>query len=501
MSNTIRFLAKGSSISFFAEICHVFIIYSYGILIARYLGSRDYGIFFLGITIFNLICMISLGGVEDTLMRFVGMYSRTEKIQNIQSVIRFSFYIALTVGSGLGLLCFFLKDILADNVFHKPELSNILSYFSIAIPVFAIMTISVASIRSYQIIFPYVFVRKIFFPLISLILGGVVLAVTPDIPSLSLTYFLSVLAGACLGYLLFKRYIPSFAPKKNQSPSWTGKKDYFSFLSTVYIANVLLFLFAWSDMILLGILATSDELGIYFAAKRTALAIGIILVSLNVILGPMVSHLYAEQNHNKLHGVFKTGTLWTTALGIPVFLMFVFFSTEILSLFGADFVKGNACLIILSAGQFINLSVGSVGYLLLMTGHQKWMLFNAAGAVTVNALLMTILVPRYGINGAAWSTATSLALTNIIAMLQVYFLLDLHPYSVRYGKFIILGCVTAASTWIIKFYMGQPETFIAVIAQISSIFTIFFLLLLIFGVSRTEKLKLQNFLSKYLHLP
>lgn len=191
----IGLLAKGAGISFFAEIGHVIFIWIYGILIARYLGSHDYGIFFLGITIFNLACLFALGGVEDTLIRFVGAYTRAGNKNDTDTVIRFSFLIALGAGSGIGILCFLLKDILANDVFYKPDLAIVLSYLSPAIPVFVLMTISVASIRSHKIVFPYVFVRKIFFPTILLILGGLILGIGLGLKSLSLSYLMSVVAG------------------------------------------------------------------------------------------------------------------------------------------------------------------------------------------------------------------------------------------------------------------------------------------------------------------
>ncbi len=485
-------LARGIGISFFAEIGHVIIMYGYGILIARYLGSRDYGNFFLGITIFNVVCLFSMGGVEDALMRFIGLYSQTGKKNEVNTVIRLSFLISLGAGTGFGILCFLLKDILANQVFHKPELEIVLGYLSIAIPVFALMTITVASIRSFKIIFPYVFVRKIFFPVINFVLAVIILLLDCGLQGLSVMYLSSVVGAACLACFFFTRYISSFT--WNAQPLSDPKK-YTSFLTAVYFSNILIFLFSWSDLIVLGMLSSSEQLGIYFAAKRTALALGILLISLNVILGPVISHLYSGKQYDKLSHVFKTGTQWILALGFPVLLMILFFSKEILSLFGPEFVDGHMCLIILSCGQFINISVGSVGYMLIMTGHQKWMIFNALGAVVLNIFLMLILVPQYGITGAAMATGMTMALANLAALAEIYFLLGLHPYNLRYLKLLLIAVVIAGITWILKFYINNTSSILLILGQIIFIYISSFTLLLFFGLTEGEKNKIKDVLN------
>ena len=73
----------------------------------------------------------------------------------------------------------------------------------------------------------------------------------------------------------------------------------------------------------------------------------------------------------------------------------------------------------LSAGQFVNVATGSVGYLLMMCGHEKLMRNNIAFAAFFNVVMNLILIPTLGINGAAISTATSLALMNLVSVVLV----------------------------------------------------------------------------------
>jgi O-antigen/teichoic acid export membrane protein len=482
-------LAKGTGLSFAGQAGQVVLSYAYGILIARFLGSGDYGNFFLGITVFNLISLFVLGGVEDTMMRFIGLYAMTGEESQTKAVIRISFLIAVGAGIILGFACFLLKDFVAVRIFHKPELAAVMRYLSLAIPIFALMTVSVTAIRGYKIVFPYVFVRKIFLPATCLALAALVMLGGGGLHGLSVSYLLGVLISAGFGYALLIRYLSPFAAGVDPL---TDRRDYFSFLGAAYLINILIFLTTWSDLIILGIMSSSEETGIYFAAKKTALAIGILMISLNVILGPVISHLYSGRHYDQLNHAFKMATQWILALALPVLVMILLFAGEILSLFGPGFTGARLSLIILTWGQFLNLAVGSVGYMLMMTGNQRWMVMDAVGAVCLNIPLMILMISRFGITGAAWTSAIILSLAGFVALFQIYHLLKIHPFSFRYLKLLLLGALTFGVCRTIKLYLGDSVSPILVLGQIAFVFVFFFSMVLLFGLEKNEKKRIRS---------
>jgi O-antigen/teichoic acid export membrane protein len=108
-----------------------------------------------------------------------------------------------------------------------------------------------------------------------------------------------------------------------------------------------------------------------------------------------------------------------TLISLPITLIICFFPNSIMSLFGKDFQGGRWFLIILAIGQFINVSTGSVGYLLTMSGHEKPLknvrIWNAVLAV----VLAFILNPIYGAIGSAIATSIALAGSNLMALVLV----------------------------------------------------------------------------------
>lgn len=483
-SECILTLAKGTAFSFCGQIGQVVISYAYGIVIARFMGVSNYGIFFLGITIFNFLTMVSICGVEDGLMRFLGQYIPRGEKDKAKTVIRFSLLLAVSLGVLLGCICFLSADILAKKLFHKPELADVLRYLSPAIPIFAIMTVSVASIRGFKIVMPYVLVRKIFLPLISFLLAIGVLFMGCGLRGLSIAYTLALICSAALAIFLLMSFLSKFNKEKTTTPKLYR---YFSFVISAFLVNIFFFLFNWSDLIILGVFGHSQDLGIYFAAKKTALMLSFLLIALNTIFVPVISHLYNGKEYTQLDHAFKSSIQWMLMLGLPIFLIMIFFSNEILSLFGPEFKEGSMCLIILAFAHLFNISVGSTGYLLMMTNHQKWMVFNSIVFVILAVTLTIVLVPHYGMIGAAYANCAAVIFANLVTLIEVYFLLRLQPFNTRYFKILCSGAITAAVTYIVKLYIPDNGHLIFSFLQAVFVVAIFFVFLILFGLEEDER--------------
>ncbi|MFH1025704.1 MAG: flippase [Nitrospirota bacterium] len=477
-------LAKGTVISFSGEIVHIIITYAYGIIIARFMGLSDFGVFFLGITIFNLITLFSLCGIEDGLMRFIGFHVQNKEVGKAKGLIRFSLYSAIVSGTAFGALCFFFADLIALNIFRKPELATVLRFLSIGIPISAVMTVTVASIRGFKNVVPYVFIRKVFMPLISIILSLIVIFMGGHLIGLSVTYVGAMACAALLGFFMLRSFLSSFEEGPVKRSSY---EQYLPFITTAFLVNTFLFIFAWCDLIILGILRSTGEVGVYFAAKKTALSLNLLLISLNSIFTPLISHLYSGNARDHLHDAFKTSTQWILIFGLPIFLVILFTSKELLSLFGAAFVEGQTCLIILALGQLFNLSAGSVGYLLMMTGYQRLMLVNVIVLVIIAIPLSVVLVSRYGILGAAYANASSIIIANILALAEVNILLRLNPFNMRYVRILLAGVITAVSLYGLNMILPGNQPLFTVMVETASILILFFALVLLFGITESEK--------------
>jgi len=100
-------------------------------------------------------------------------------------------------------------------------------------------------------------------------------------------------------------------------------------------------------------------------------------------------------------------------------MVLVGFEPAYLKIFGDSYIQGWGALAILSIGQLVNAATGSVGVLLTMTGHERYMVVSAGLSAILNIVLNTILIPLWGLNGAALATTISLIFINTIKSLWV----------------------------------------------------------------------------------
>ena len=138
------------------------------------------------------------------------------------------------------------------------------------------------------------------------------------------------------------------------------------------------------------------------------------LQGVNMAVAPMLSRLYSLGKLKELQKVITLSSWVIMLIALPATLIFYLFGDQILSVvFGSDYIVGHQALCILAFGQFVNASVGLVGSLLVMTGNEKASIKALILAFITNMILNSILIPDYGMNGAAFSSAASLLFWNL----------------------------------------------------------------------------------------
>src|SRR5262249_54019932 len=160
---------------------------------------------------------------------------------------------------------------------------------------------------------------------------------------------------------------------------------------------------------------SDSEVGIYGVCQTAATFLQLILLGHNAILGPEFAALHTRGDRESIVRLAKNATRRMTLEALPIFLTFVIVPAFVLKLFGGAFQSGGDCLRILSTGQLVNVATGSVGLLLVMSGHERAFRDSVVWALACNIGLNLLLAPRYGISGAAIATAAGVILQNVIA--------------------------------------------------------------------------------------
>ena len=162
------------------------------------------------------------------------------------------------------------------------------------------------------------------------------------------------------------------------------------------------------------------DVGVFNAALRTSLLLGLFLISINSIVAPRFAALYQRDDLPGLERTARWSTMLLTGLSLPVCALFLVLPAWVMSWFGDEFVTaGKNVLLILTLGQIVNVMTGPVNYLLMMTGHEKDMRRVALVSFLICGVSIWPCVALWGLNGAALSVAASMATMNLLSSAYV----------------------------------------------------------------------------------
>ena len=244
--------------------------------------------------------------------------------------------------------------------------------------------------------------------------GTWLLAYTWGVNGAILAYVIAVTISVIYGTVAWRRVLAKSSLGHQARHVAPLTKNLLKSGSHLLIGALLQLVIQMSGTLLLGVWATTTDVSLFAVAWRTALLINLVLLAVNAIAQPKFAALYARQDMAALAATARTVTMLMTLFAAPAFLIFVLAPAFVMGAFGSDFAAGAATLQILSIGQFVNVATGSVGVLLVMTGHERDYRNGQITAACVVLVLNYMLTPSYGAVGAAIAVASALVVQNVM---------------------------------------------------------------------------------------
>ncbi len=381
------------------------------ILIARYFGASGLGDYVLAIAVLRGFSIISKLGLDIFSVRFIAFFASKNMWKTI-IYFKNRIKILLVFTSLLSsFLMYFLSNEIAmvinAEVFHI----KLNSFVILPMTFFILNYQSLRGLKKIAHFSFYFRVSQAFFSILCVFIF-IQFYENKDIPIFA--YLCSLLIVFILS---FYSYENSFKRKKNIDKNEVEKR--FSYLEMLKISlpimgsQLVQFVMAWTDKLMLGNLMASDQVGIYFTAFKLSMLASLSLMAINSIAGPKFAEMFSKNNISSFKKIVHQSTkiiFWTT---IPIVSIFFIFPQKIMSIFGDEFIVGANALIILSSAKLISSFSGSVGNILQMTGNQfTYMIILTLGAI-FNVILNYLLIPVYEIEGAAIASLVSMSIWNL----------------------------------------------------------------------------------------
>lgn len=435
-------IAQGGGAVLFASLIGNSLNYLYAIFLARALGPGDFGLYALGQTIFTVLVIAAPLGLETGIVRFVSRDLGRQDVRSARLTIVQCAVVVTAAGIVVGLALIAFSTPISVWLYGETSLTRALWLFGTAIPLGAGSALLLEAMKCFQPVRYTVLVKYVWEPCGKFLFSALFLwagyALLGVVGSMVVTLLVS-LTILSIGV----RRVAGIRLRDARSYAMTGTTTILAFCLPLTVSNVFGALAPRSDVLILGYWVSSAEVGVYSAVAQTAAVLALVLSSLNTLCAPTIGEIAATQDRARLRDVYQAVARWTLLCTVPAFSLLVIFGQDILALFGRMFAGGATCLVILAFGQAFYSSVGLSSTILLMFGHSRTVMWNTVSLAILLIGGNWVLIPRWGIVGAALAVSVSMAAISVVGVFQVWRRYRVQPYTWSLVKPIVAGVLMA----------------------------------------------------------
>jgi O-antigen/teichoic acid export membrane protein len=468
--------------------------YATQVALAWMYGSAQLGFYAIGVTLAQITNILSQFGMDNGVVRYVAHYSAERDPRRVRGTVIQALLITFALSVVLSVLLFLCAGFLADKVFDKPFLATMFRTFSVSVPFFTVMSMALWATQGFQTVKYQTYVQDVMRPVLNLAFIAVFYLLGVQVLGAVAAYIISMVFGAVLSLYYLRRVYPNLL-NRELKPKFESRA-LFNASGPMIVTSFTQQLNSWLAVLVLGVFAPIRDVGIYNVGFRTAALSTLVLFALSGIFSPMVSSLYRRGLSQDLGYLYKDVSRWAFTGALAFFLMTALLGRDIMAVFGDEFVPGWPVIVVIAAAQLFSSSVGPTARVLAMTGHQRMVMFATLGSAVAAVALNLVLIPGFGIYGAAAATAGSMVLVNVLTLISVRRYLGFWPYSARYAKPVIAGLLAAASVYLVRpvlpdYYYGA----LALLVFVPLFLTVFAALLFALGLSQSDRQFLASFWS------
>lgn len=410
-----RYFAKALSGTLLLKVVSYIAGFVLSVMLARLLGVSEFGLYLLALSWLRMLHVAARFGTDFGAARFLSHYREEENWSDFHGYKRFSQNLVLIKSIGLTLIAIVAVQWLPALDAHQ---QSVFTLAFLSLPFWALLFLYQAGMRALhkpvQGLLPDNIIRpalQIIFLLAVLMLGHTLHAWIG-----MMSYVFSTVTACAASFYMFRRaqtHIEPHTGNLDKRGEWYSYNFYMMLLAGGSIAM------RQTDIIMIGAMLGTHEAGLYGAAVKLANFAEFFLATINPILLPMISGLYHSGQHEKLRSIMRLATIIIFGGTLCITLFLMLFGEWALGFFGDGFTAALTPLHILILGQLVNALAGPVGGVIAMTGHQKFSAGAYGAMLALNVILNLVLIPLYGITGAALATAISFIGWNVLICFYV----------------------------------------------------------------------------------
>lgn len=411
--------------AFLIRVMSAGIIYLTQVLLARWMGRFEFGIYVYVWSWVGFLGMLAPLGIAYSAQRFIPEYRTRGDRERLAGFLRGARLICFGLGIAAGLLLAGTVTMLGGRISSYYVLPFLIA--SLALPIFTISSAQDSIARSFNWVHLALIPGFVVQPLIIFatvgalhLAGAPVTAVAGLIAATVALWTIVLIQFVLLGKRLRRELAP--VARRYEVGEWLRTA------LPIFLVDSFFILLTNVDILVLQLFVGPSDIAVYYAATKTLALVNFIYYAVSSASAHRFSEYHISGQREKLTAFVADTIRWTFWPSLALAVLMLALGKPILSLFGPGFADGYPILFVLVVGLIARSSVGPSERLLNMVGEQFTCAAVYAAAFATNLGLCFVLIPRFGLIGAACATATAILVESGLLFVVVKKRLGLHAF-------------------------------------------------------------------------
>lgn len=425
LDDALSGLAKSAAIIFLGTIIGRLLGLFGQILIVRSLEPTSFGHLALAYTVASTLAGLALLGVQDGVTRLMSAEQSPDYRRNVLGGgYAFALFGGIAVSICIYVFRFHIASILNDN-----ELPRLLVLFLPYIVAYTLARVTFGALRAHKRSLGAV-VSRDFAPRIGALVIFALFILVGEVFYGAIVYWVAtpVIMALVAGYYLHKEI--GIIKSISHLPDRDVTQELWSFSWPLALSASFFLLLSNIDILMVGYFMESRSVGLYRAIQPLRQVTTFVRVAFAFLFLPIATEYFKNKDLSTLGQFYTISTKWVVTLSFPPVLVFTLFPFDtVRAFFGTAYTPAAPALAVLTAGLFVRTFVGLGGHVAKAIDRPKIELYSVAAAVVVDIIFNALLIPRYGIVGAAAGTVIGYITYNAIELVAIYWVIDSQPFS------------------------------------------------------------------------
>jgi O-antigen/teichoic acid export membrane protein len=432
-----RRMAKGTGIGLAGGAATYVFLVGYSLVVLQALGASGLGVLAAATVVFTLVAETADLGVDFGLIRYATVHIDQGRPEVARGLVFGAWPRVLGGALAMALGVELLAGVVMDGLLQSPESVTPLRILALAIPFSATTDLMVAALKARQTVRESAFVLQFFNPGARVGLAALMWVAGGGLNAFAASFVVGEIVTVIVAYAIARRIVLT-GPRVRDRAELRAMMSYSLPLS---LNRALLYSNNQTEVLILTRFGSPELVGVFQVCLQLSLVTSAILAAMSAIFSPIVAAAFGRHDRARVAGLYQLSTRWSLMIGLPLF-MFVVINTDLITT-TLGIPSGATALVILSFGRLVDLATGSVAAVLMVAGYARLSLLNSLLFLGMSLVFDLLLIPPYGLVGAASASAASLILINLLRVSQVWQRVHIQPMQRRLLRVAAAAVVAA----------------------------------------------------------